>query len=148
MKFIQALASNKSNPVLFIVSNSLEEATKELLTFGIKEYINWRYWECIRYTDINILSEKDQSDRILLDSKQYYDIYKYITVTDKASIEHLIIFPKYINHSDMYESLLIQTEEYFELNGAGFTNLTTFSGRSETLNLNSRQQDKELFNDY
>lgn len=145
MKFIQALASNKDSPALFIVSNSLETLTKELLTFGIKEYSDWRNWERIQYNSINLLSEEEQSNRILLDSKQYSDIYKYIVVAGEDSVEHLIIFPKYINHSDMYNEFVMQGEEYFNRISAGFTNLTNFSGRSETLDLDSRLQDKELF---
>lgn len=145
MKFIQATATNKVTPVLFVVSDTLETVLKSLILCGIKEYTNWRDWERVSYQDLSILSEEDQANRILLDSKQDYDIYKYIKVISEDSVEHLIIFPKYINHSDMYNELLAASEEYIKPISAGFTNLTSFSGRSETLNLDSLSSDKEAF---
>ena len=37
-------------------------------------------------------------------------------------------------------------ETYYKVVSAGFTNLRVFEGRSETLNKDSRIEDKDLFN--
>ena len=80
---------------------------------------------------------------------------KYITAAvmhpgrDKA-VEHIFIFPEFINHNRFAESMrrmrdssCYGREQYMEFRvvGAGFTDGQQCWGRSETLNCNSRGAD-------
>lgn len=80
--------------------------------------------------------------------------FKYVVVSVRSGrfTEQMFIFPKTVNHDEFAETLRRMksgdhrnwTRPYGEPISAGFTNLTSCYGRSETLNIDSRQADTEL----
>lgn len=80
---------------------------------------------------------------------------KYIIVLDKDDMEHFFMFPKHINHSDMFESMRtikIETNiggwyrNKFTVVSAGFVDLknSVCYGNSETLGVGPRQEDSNF----
>lgn len=76
---------------------------------------------------------------------------KYVVVKDKSENEKIFIFSKQIDHDSFAEVLsYIKTggrnwsREYMEPVSAGFTDGVTCYGRSETLSLDSRENDSEM----
>lgn len=82
-----------------------------------------------------------------LEEDPEYKDFKYVSFTSHSK-EGLVIFSKTVDHDCMYEVLNFMTVkegEYFHHRlGAGFTDLVTCFGRSETLNLSSREEDTDL----
>lgn len=69
---------------------------------------------------------------------------KYISTINEEGIKEIFIFPSFINHSDMYRTILTIDSQFRKEIGAGFTNGIDCYGRSETLNLNSNSEDHLL----
>lgn len=79
---------------------------------------------------------------------------KYVVAKDESGNEQIFIFPKQIDHDAFAEVLsYIKTggrnwkREYREPVSAGFTDGLKCYGRSETLNLDSRQIDATFLNE-
>lgn len=142
MKYIFTKNLDTSNKELYIVSNNFNvNRLLEAFDSGFKYYNTWRDWvrqprdiinsEIIEIFNINSLDKP---------------LFKYIVIEDEEdSQESLLIFPTSINHDDFKHSVLMSGDSFFKVKAAGFTDLKNFTGRSETLNLNSREKDKDLF---
>ena len=147
MQILQATnEESKTNEFYFISDNLDLDVLKECLSYGLKHYDNWRDWHRVSRVDLVQLLNQDAEDKIK--SYQYQDsnTLKYIVLENEDNVQSLLVFPKTINHDDFYHSFIITDETYYKVVSAGFTNLRVFEGRSETLNKNSRIEDKELFN--
>lgn len=74
--------------------------------------------------------------------------FKYIICLNDHGL-CMFIFPHVIIHSDFYDTIKFHPETgYNEIVSAGFTDLKTCYGKSESLNVESRKEDKVILERY
>ena len=80
---------------------------------------------------------------LVTDTLELHDKFKYISTINANQVEQIFIFSKFVDHDCMYEAILNFEDNvdsrFRTLVGAGFTDFKTCFGRSETLNLDSRE---------
>lgn len=134
MKLIRALF--EGNPEVFIVSNSVDtEDFKKSLKYIRNQ--TWGNWERKARTIVSV--EEVNNIKEIIGKPM-----KYIVSDDEDNGKEIFIFEKTINHDCMYEVLNSGRDSFRTKVSAGFTDLKTCYGRSETLNLESNLEDIHL----
>lgn len=124
----------------FVLPDSIsEESAKELL--GRIRNKTWGMWERLPRQVTSIEKFDPQTFKPV---SSVYNKFKYISTTSKEAGDQIFLFSKFVDHDCMYEVIKHFEQEgstdhdFRRKLGAGFTDFKTCYGRSETLNLNSR----------
>jgi hypothetical protein len=124
----------------FVLPDSIsEESAKELL--GKIKSQSWGYWERLPR---KVTSVVDFDPTTFKPSPYAHDRFKFISTSSKEAGDQIFLFSKFVDHDCMYETIQVLEEignpdpDFRGKLGAGFTDFKTCFGRSETLNLDSR----------
>lgn len=124
----------------FILPDSVSEESAKYLLSRIRSQ-SWGWWERLPR---KVISVEHFDPTTFKPSPYAHDRFKYISTASKEAGEQIFLFSKFVDHDCMYE--IIQDFEqignpdpdFRGKLGAGFTNFKECFGRSETLNLDSR----------
>lgn len=132
---------------LFLIPNYFTEESVVDLLRCIRNYARGPSWHRMNRTVVNHAP-------YTLENLQTLDIelpneLKYIVTKTADNKEEIFLFSKSVNHDcfrqvETYFEHSNDVSEYRRCIGAGFTNLKTCYGRSESLNINSRPEDTNL----
>lgn len=123
---------------------ALNEETKQVLDFYVSDsmtdfeqcldYIRYGWPRNWRRVNHSLISSEENSPPPRVEMK-------YVILTDESGVEHTVVFDKSINHDYMALAVQHMKEEYYKPVSAGFTNGILCYGNSETLRLDSREED-------
>lgn len=124
----------------FILPDNITEVSAKKMLRSIKSK-SWGNWERLprEVVEIKHLTQEDIEKLKALHIK-----FKFISTSNDLGVDQIFIFSPFADHDCMYEMIQNFDEEidagFRARLGAGFTNFTKCYGRSETLNLDSREE--------